>query len=250
MPSRGLPFTFTVKHKLEFSSARKRMSMIIACPDGIHRLFSKGADDKIESFCLSNSSFEAARTHLKEFSAAGLRTLALCYRELSTAEVDAFAAKEQEAMRQLMDKSEIDLLWQSVEHDCVCLGCTAIEDKLQEGVPETIQALRRASIKVWMLTGDKRETAHDIAKTTFLIDKDTTKYQFFPDDGDDCSLRGMQLLFHSKIQAALADIESKRANKQQQQQQYSVFIGSEFVTRLINQQHTCHLTTFPPTLAI
>jgi magnesium-transporting ATPase (P-type) len=139
MPASGLPFTFIVKHKLEFSSARKRMSLIIACPDGVHRLFSKGADDKIESFCTNNTSFEAARPHLKEFSAAGLRTLALCYKELSAAEVAMFAAKEQEAMRQLMDKSDIDVLWQSVEHGCVCLGCTAIEDKLQEGVPETIK---------------------------------------------------------------------------------------------------------------
>jgi magnesium-transporting ATPase (P-type) len=139
MPLNGLPFTFTVKHKLEFSSARKRMSLIILCPDGVHRLFSKGADDKIESFCSDNSSFDAARAHLKQFSAAGLRTLALCYKELSSDEVDAFAAKEQEAMRQLMDKSDIDVLWQGVEYGCVCLGCTAIEDKLQEGVPETIQ---------------------------------------------------------------------------------------------------------------
>jgi magnesium-transporting ATPase (P-type) len=132
MPANGLPFSFTVKHKLEFSSARKRMSMILACPDGVYRLLSKGADDKIESFCTSNSSFAAARSDLKDFSAAGLRTLALCYRELSVAEVETFAGKEQEAMKKLMDKSEIDALWQLVEHDCICLGCTAIEDKLQE----------------------------------------------------------------------------------------------------------------------
>ena len=132
MPASGLPFTFTVKHKLEFSSARKRMSMILACPDGVYRLLSKGADDKIESFCVSNSSFDAARGDLKDFSAAGLRTLALCYRELSVAEVELFAAKEQEVIKRLMDKSEIDALWSGVEHGCTCLGCTAIEDKLQE----------------------------------------------------------------------------------------------------------------------
>ena len=241
MPNNGLPFTFTVKHKLEFSSARKRMSMILTCPDGVFRLFSKGADDKIESFCVSNSSFEAARPHLKQFSAAGLRTLALCYRELSAAEVDAFAAKEQEAIRQLMDKSEIDMLWQSVEHDCVCLGCTAIEDKLQEGVPETIKALRQASIKVWMLTGDKRETAHDIAKTTHLIDDNTIKYEFFPDEDGHSSLLDNQAMFHRKIKAALADIESRNSSNQQgRQQQHSVFIGNECVAH-----HNCR----PPATA-
>ena len=54
-------------------------------------------------------------------------------------QIAAFAAKEQDAIRQLMDKSEIDRLWETVEFGCICLGCTAIEDKLQEGVPETIQ---------------------------------------------------------------------------------------------------------------
>ncbi len=125
-----------------------------------------------------------------QFSAAGLRTLALCYRELSEAEVSAFAggytrvcvpcacacacahmhscalssqiaafaAKEQDAIRQLMDKSEIDRLWETVEFGCVCLGCTAIEDKLQEGVPETIQVggwgLGVGSCWVWGLSCD------------------------------------------------------------------------------------------------
>jgi magnesium-transporting ATPase (P-type) len=178
MPACGLPFNFTVKHKLEFSSSRKRMSVIVACPDGVHRLLCKGADDKIESLCAANASFESARAHLRQFSAAGLRTLALCYREMSADEVAAFAEREQQAIRQLMDKSEIDLLWQSIEHGCVCLGSTAIEDKLQEGVPETILALRQADVKVWMLTGDKRETAHDIAKSTSLIDDKTIKCVF------------------------------------------------------------------------
>lgn len=56
-----------------------------------------------------------------------------------------------------------------IEHSLECLGASAIEDKLQEGVPETIELLMRANIRVWVLTGDKQETAIEIGKSCNLI---------------------------------------------------------------------------------
>ena len=50
-----------------------------------------------------------------------------------------------------------------IEKDLILIGCTAIEDKLQEGVPACIQILSKAGIKIWVLTGDKMETAINIA---------------------------------------------------------------------------------------
>jgi hypothetical protein len=101
---------------------------------------------------------------------------------------------------------------------------------LQEGVPETIQALRQANVKIWMLTGDKRETAHDIAKTTFLIDHDTVKYQFFPNSDSD-KHEGWRADFQRKIKAALSDVETNQTldRSLRRRRQHSVFIGSEFV---------------------
>ena len=60
--------------------------------------------------------------------------------------------------------SECDILWahRLVERDLTIVGATAIEDRLQEGVPETIESMRAAGIKVWVLTGDKEETAVNI----------------------------------------------------------------------------------------
>jgi len=55
---------------------------------------------------------------------------------------------------------------------CLDSGATGIEDRLQEGVPDTIQALRKAGIKIWMLTGDKRETAVNIAYACKLLEPD------------------------------------------------------------------------------
>ncbi len=79
-----------------------------------------------------------------------------------------------------------------------------------------------------MLTGDKRETAHDIAKTTCLIDNQTIKHEFFPDDSSEVSVADMTSAFHRKLSAALGDARTKR-QQQQQQQEYSVLIGSECV---------------------
>ena len=54
-------------------------------------------------------------------------------------------------------------LYDKMEQNLKYIGCTAIEDKLQEGVPQTIKTLREARINIWMLTGDKMETAIEIA---------------------------------------------------------------------------------------
>ena len=62
--------------------------------------------------------------------------------------------------------------WAALEKNIEFVGVTAVEDRLQDGVPATIQLLRRAGIRVWMLTGDKVETGMDIAQSCFLFDKE------------------------------------------------------------------------------
>lgn len=65
-----------------------------------------------------------------------------------------------------------------IEKDLILIGASAIEDKLQDNVKETIEALRKAGIKVWMLTGDKKETAINIGHSCGLIDEDMAKLIF------------------------------------------------------------------------
>ena len=62
-----------------------------------------------------------------------------------------------------------------IETELELIGATGIEDKLQEGVPESIALLRQAGLKVWVLTGDKQETAIEIAYTCRLIDQGQCK---------------------------------------------------------------------------
>ena len=108
--------------------------------------------------------------HVNEFATEGLRTLLYGHRFLDEDEYRAWKKIYQEAVTSLVDRQKrIEDAGEFVEQDLELGGATAIEDKLQKGVPETIDRLRLANIKLWMLTGDKRETAINIGHSCRLI---------------------------------------------------------------------------------
>ncbi|CAG8548436.1 17391_t:CDS:1, partial [Acaulospora morrowiae] len=108
--------------------------------------------------------------HIQEFATEGLRTLLYAHRFLSEDEYNTWNKHFQEASTAIEDrKKKLEQVAEMIERDLEITGATAIEDKLQEGVPETIDKLRRADIKIWMLTGDKRETAINIGYSCSLI---------------------------------------------------------------------------------
>lgn len=86
----------------------------------------------------------------------GLRTLCLGYRVIAPAEYKAWSMKYQEAQKEIVDRDiKLDEISELIEKDMVLMGATAIEDKLQEGVPECIATLSKAGIKIWVLTVSK-----------------------------------------------------------------------------------------------
>lgn len=114
--------------------------------------------------------FERCFQHVNDFSNEGLRTLMYGYRYLTEDEYSSWRKLYLDASTSLIDRQErIEQVGNLVEQDFELAGATAIEDKLQDGVPETIEKLRRAGIKLWMLTGDKRETAVNIGHSCRLI---------------------------------------------------------------------------------
>ncbi|KAI0599219.1 hypothetical protein F4775DRAFT_131524 [Biscogniauxia sp. FL1348] len=114
--------------------------------------------------------FERCFQHVGEFASDGLRTLLFAYRYISDEEYSEWKQVYRAATTSLVNRQDrIEEAAESIERDFDLAGATAIEDKLQEGVPETIDKLRRANIKVWMLTGDKRETAIEIAHAARLV---------------------------------------------------------------------------------
>ncbi|RKP32445.1 phospholipid-translocating P-type ATPase [Metschnikowia bicuspidata] len=160
----------------EFNSTRKRMSAIFRCPDGVIRLFCKGADTVILERLTKQDPqpfVEATIRHLEEFASEGLRTLCIASRIIPEAEYVSWAQQYYEASTALEDRSDkLDAVAELIEHDLFLLGATAIEDKLQDSVPETIHTLQNAGIKIWVLTGDRQETAINIGMSCKLLSED------------------------------------------------------------------------------
>ncbi|XP_059648640.1 putative phospholipid-transporting ATPase 9 [Cornus florida] len=158
---------------LEFNSSRKRMSVIVRNDEGKLLLLCKGADSVLfERLAKNGREYEEeTRDHVNDYADAGLRTLLLAYRELSEEEYKEFNEKFTEAKNSLNADREtmIDEVTEEIEKDLILLGATAVEDKLQNGVPECIDKLAQAGIKIWVLTGDKMETAINIGFSCSLL---------------------------------------------------------------------------------
>jgi phospholipid-translocating ATPase len=163
---------------LEFTSARKRMSVILRKLDDEGKLFLliKGADNVIFDRLAPGLDEIKQKTNadLEMFASEGLRTLCLAYRMISEEEYSTWARNYHDALTSLDDREgKIADVSAQLEHSLTLLGATAIEDKLQDGVPETIADLKRAGIKVWVATGDKLETAIAIGYSTNLLANDS-----------------------------------------------------------------------------
>lgn len=159
----------------EFNSTRKRMSTIYRCPDGKVRCYCKGADTVIlERLNDNNPHVDATLRHLEEYASEGLRTLCLAMREIPEHEFQEWYQVYDKAQTTIggTRAQELDKAAELIEHDFFLLGATAIEDRLQDGVPETIHTLQEAGIKVWVLTGDRQETAINIGMSCKLLSED------------------------------------------------------------------------------
>ncbi|KAE9971447.1 hypothetical protein EG328_005552 [Venturia inaequalis] len=123
--------------------------------------------------------------HINDFATEGLRTLLYGYRFITEDDYAGWKKIYLDATTSLVDRErKIDQAGELIELDLELAGATAIEDKLQKGVPETIDKLRRANIKMWMLTGDKRETAINIGHSCRLIKDYSTVVVLDQDVGD------------------------------------------------------------------
>jgi phospholipid-translocating ATPase len=179
----GVKKKYELLNVLEFNSTRKRMSVIIKPEDSDKIvLLCKGADSVIgERLCTEFGDQQELEKqqkdlqgitlkHLEEFANEGLRTLCLAYRFISPQEYKAWNRSFQEASAAIHNRDEkIEEVCEEIETNMLLMGGTAIEDRLQDGVPETIALLAQSGIKLWVLTGDKTETAINIGFSCNLI---------------------------------------------------------------------------------
>lgn len=155
----------------EFNADRKRMSVVLRRPDGRVVLLCKGADSEVFKYCHVEPSRQQLVEHLAAMGDLGLRTLVVASRELPPEEARAWAAEYERASALAQGRdAALAALASRTEINMTVMGATAIEDRLQDGVPETIRDLGRAGIKTWVLTGDKPETAINIGRSCQLLD--------------------------------------------------------------------------------
>uniref|UniRef100_A0A4W6CQ87 Phospholipid-transporting ATPase n=1 Tax=Lates calcarifer TaxID=8187 RepID=A0A4W6CQ87_LATCA len=150
---------FKLLHVLNFDSVRRRMSVIVKSSSGEYLLFCKGADSSIFPRVVSGK-VEQVKARVEQNAVEGLRTLCVAYRRLSESEYEEACHHLTEAKLALQDREQrLAQAYDIIERDFVLLGATAVEDRLQEKAADTIESLHKAGMKVWVLTGDKMETA-------------------------------------------------------------------------------------------
>ncbi|TKS87736.1 Phospholipid-transporting ATPase IB [Collichthys lucidus] len=169
--ARGKEMSYELLNVLEFSSNRKRMSVVVRTPDGKLRLYCKGADNVIFERLTETSQYkELTVAHLEQFATEGLRTLCFAYVDLEEDAYQEWLKEYNRVSTVLKDRAQkLEECYELLEKNLMLLGATAIEDRLQAGVPETIATLMKADIKIWVLTGDKQETAINIGYSCRLV---------------------------------------------------------------------------------
>lgn len=140
-------------------------------------LICKGADSVIYSRLDRTQNdatlLEKTALHLEEYATEGLRTLCLAQRELTWSEYERWVKTYDVAAASVTNREEeLDKVTDVIERELILLGGTAIEDRLQDGVPDSIALLAEAGIKLWVLTGDKVETAINIGFSCNVLNND------------------------------------------------------------------------------
>lgn len=164
---------FEILNVFEFDSFRKRMSVVIKTSDGRIKIYTKGADTVIYERLANKVLTEITANHLQKFAHDGFRTLCCAYAEVDKTFYDSWSQRYKEAQLQYNDTktAQIESCVAELERDLILLGATAIEDKLQDEVPETIDTLLKAGINFWLLTGDKQETAINVGFSCKLLSR-------------------------------------------------------------------------------
>ncbi|XP_078299826.1 phospholipid-transporting ATPase IK isoform X7 [Panthera onca] len=162
---------YQVLAMMDFNSMRKRMSVLVRNPEGAIYLYTKGADVVIfERLSKKGMTEWTTEEALASFAEETLRTLCLAYKRVDEDTYEEWRQRHREASLRLQNRAHaLHQVYEEMEKGLQLLGATAIEDRLQDGVCDTIQCLKQGNIKVWVLTGDKQETAVNIGFACQLL---------------------------------------------------------------------------------
>uniref|UniRef100_A0A4W4EH90 Phospholipid-transporting ATPase n=1 Tax=Electrophorus electricus TaxID=8005 RepID=A0A4W4EH90_ELEEL len=175
----GQILTFTILQIFPFTSESKRMGIIVKEEaTGEITFYMKGADVAMASIVQYNDWLEEECGNMAR---EGLRTLVVAKKSLSEEQYQDFESRYNQARLSLYDRAlKVAAVVESLEREMELLCLTGVEDQLQTDVRPTLELLRNAGIKIWMLTGDKLETATCIAKSSRLVARSQDIHVFRP----------------------------------------------------------------------
>ncbi|EAN33056.1 phospholipid-translocating P-type ATPase family protein [Theileria parva strain Muguga] len=177
----GIPLNLRILFMIPFSSETKRMGIIVEDECGRKHFFLKGAEVVVIPMLLPRGSVWLSE-ECDNLARMGLRTLVFAYRAISDSEYDNFVQKYNEANLSLYDRvKKIRKVTGTLEHGMLLVGLTGVRDKLQRNVGSTLESLKNAGIKIWMLTGDKIDTAKCVAISCGMIQKNNSIFQISVD---------------------------------------------------------------------
>lgn len=158
---------YEILHTLEFDTTRKRMSVIVRCMN-TQKIFvlCKGADSSVIEKSIHSTNIQLVNRQINEFALVGWRTLVIAFKEIDQTQLDYYNSILRDAYNDISSQeTKLNNAFDIIESNFIILGATGIEDRLQDDCAITLELLREAGIKVWVLTGDKTETAVNISQS-------------------------------------------------------------------------------------
>ncbi|XP_061026358.1 probable phospholipid-transporting ATPase IIB isoform X4 [Eubalaena glacialis] len=175
----GQILTYCILQTFPFTSESKRMGVIVRDESTAEITFyMKGADVAMSTVVQYNDWLEEECGNMAR---EGLRTLVVAKRALTEEQYQDFENRYNQAKLSIHDRTlKVAAVVESLEREMELLCLTGVEDQLQADVRPTLEMLRNAGIKIWMLTGDKLETATCIAKSSHLVSRTQDTHVFRP----------------------------------------------------------------------
>ncbi|XP_016062722.1 PREDICTED: phospholipid-transporting ATPase IG isoform X5 [Miniopterus natalensis] len=233
---------YELLHTLNFDSDRRRMSVIVRTQAGDILLFCKGADSTVFPR-VQNHEIEATKAHVEQNAMDGYRTLCVAFKEIAPDDYERIDRQLMEAKMALQDREEkLGKVFDDIETNMNLIGATAVEDKLQDQAAETIEALHAAGLKVWVLTGDKMETAKSTCYACRLFQTSTELLELTTktiEESERKEDRLHELLIEYRKKLVHEFPKSTRSLKKTwtEQQEYGLIIDGSTLSLILNSSH-------------
>ncbi|NWH43843.1 AT11C ATPase, partial [Fregata magnificens] len=230
---------YQLLHVLSFDPVRRRMSVIVRTTTGKLLLFCKGADSSIFPR-VQQEEIQQTKVHVDRNAMDGYRTLCVAFKELTQKEYDKIDRQLNEAKMALQDREEkMAKVFEDTEADMHLIGATAVEDRLQEQSAETIEALHTAGMKVWVLTGDKMETAKSTCYACRLFQTSTELLELTvktvgESERKEDRLHELLMEYHKKL---IQDVPKNRGGLKRSwtlSQEYGLIIDGSTLSLILN----------------